>query len=241
MSRIKGMERKTPYLDGPLRQVIAVPAKRPISERRLAANRRNATLSTGPRTIRGKARAALNAYKHGVLARGLVIPRIEGKAAARQFNTMLKALIADLCPVGALERLMVQEIAVCTWRLRRILKYENRAAYLHSLDWQPSESPLEELRGALLGEHWQQRESMRDKALERSGLNDMSLAEPGEVTTISRYENSLMRHLYRAIDHLERIQRRRRSLEGISGTEIADRSETARGIFENPRREFPSR
>src|SRR5678816_1862470 len=50
------------------------PAPAPSSERRAAANRRNAQKSTGPRTPEGKARTALNALKHGVTARTPFIP-----------------------------------------------------------------------------------------------------------------------------------------------------------------------
>jgi hypothetical protein len=40
--------------------------KRPeLTPKALAARRRNAQRSTGPRTPRGKARASLNAFKHG--------------------------------------------------------------------------------------------------------------------------------------------------------------------------------
>src|ERR1700694_3346150 len=37
-----------------------------VSRRKLAANRRNAAHSTGPNTVKGKGRASLNAYKHGL-------------------------------------------------------------------------------------------------------------------------------------------------------------------------------
>jgi hypothetical protein len=36
-----------------------------LTPKALAARRRNAQRSTGPRTPRGKARASLNAFKHG--------------------------------------------------------------------------------------------------------------------------------------------------------------------------------
>ncbi len=48
--------------------------KRPISERRLQANRANAKRSTGPRTEAGKAAARRNALKHGILSRSVDPP-----------------------------------------------------------------------------------------------------------------------------------------------------------------------
>ena len=39
-----------------------------VSEARIAANRRNALLSTGPKTAEGKVRSRANALKHGLCA-----------------------------------------------------------------------------------------------------------------------------------------------------------------------------
>ena len=49
-----------------------MPRTKPPSEKQLAANRRHAQLSTGPRTPEGKARSRWNALKHGVLAKALI-------------------------------------------------------------------------------------------------------------------------------------------------------------------------
>jgi len=48
--------------------------KRPISERKLQANRANAKRSTGPRSGAGKAASCRNALKHGILSRALDLP-----------------------------------------------------------------------------------------------------------------------------------------------------------------------
>jgi len=45
--------------------------KRAVTSARLAANRRAARRSTGPRTAAGKLRSSLNAYRHGGRSRGL--------------------------------------------------------------------------------------------------------------------------------------------------------------------------
>src|SRR5215471_12584849 len=43
--------------------------KRPISEKKLAANRANSQRSTGPMTSEGKEKSKFNAVKHGLTAR----------------------------------------------------------------------------------------------------------------------------------------------------------------------------
>ena len=51
--------------------------RKPVSPRRLAANRANAARSTGPRTLEGKARSAQNARKHGFRASTFAVVRLE--------------------------------------------------------------------------------------------------------------------------------------------------------------------
>ena len=66
--------------------------KRPVSERRLQANRKNALRSTGPRTVRGKTIVARNAIKHGFLAREVVITAGEGKETLEEFQSLIDGL-----------------------------------------------------------------------------------------------------------------------------------------------------
>ena len=104
----------------------------PISAAKLEANRRNATRSSGPKSSEGKKRSRLNALKHGILTSELLI--LEGPNAedARAFNELLAALRQDFAPEGALEDLLVEKIAVCFWRQRRVLKCEAGLA-IHDL------------------------------------------------------------------------------------------------------------
>jgi len=168
--------------------------------------------------VLGKRRALA---RPGVLSKGLVIPKLEGHRAYAQFSSLMSALIADRKPVGALEMLMVQEIGVCTWRLRRLLRFENRAAYLKSIDWIPETRDDGKYRYTC------------DNVLQPSGLNSLSLPEPDEVVMISRYENGLMRHLFRAIDQLDRMQRQRRAAASESGTEKAPKTNPSSEILKH--------
>ena len=47
--------------------------KKTMSLKQVAANRRNAQKSTGPKTANGKAVSKLNALKHGLLAQTVVV------------------------------------------------------------------------------------------------------------------------------------------------------------------------
>ena len=45
-----------------------------VSDRQMEANKQNAQRSTGPCTADGKARVALNALKHGLTGKQIVLP-----------------------------------------------------------------------------------------------------------------------------------------------------------------------
>ena len=96
-----------------------------ISLRKLQANRENALQSTGPRTPEGKQKVRWNALQHGLLAQEVVIPTGPGQEDDAEFEHLLVALRDDLQPCGALEEILVEKIAVCYWRLRRVLRAEN--------------------------------------------------------------------------------------------------------------------
>jgi hypothetical protein len=99
--------------------------KQPSSERRIQANRTNAQRSTGPKTDRGKRTVARNALKHGILAREVVITAGDGKESSKDFDELLEQIRADYTPIGGSEELLVQEIATCWFRKRRIIRAEN--------------------------------------------------------------------------------------------------------------------
>ena len=67
-----------------------------ISERQMAANRRNAQNSTGPRTAEGKARSRLNAWKHGLSGHTIVV----GPEQQDQFQTFHDDLLKPNEPIS---------------------------------------------------------------------------------------------------------------------------------------------
>ena len=86
----------------------------------LAANRANAQLSTGPRTEAGKASSSKNAVKSALTGRTVLLPSDDRD----EYATFLAEFQNDLEPVGQLECELVQIIADCYWRLRRIQELE---------------------------------------------------------------------------------------------------------------------
>lgn len=98
---------------------------RNLSQARLEANKDNALKSTGPKTPEGKAIVKLNALKHGLLAKEVVITTGEGAEDTEEFGALLADLHAQLKPQGTLEGMLVEKIASCWWRLRRTHRFES--------------------------------------------------------------------------------------------------------------------
>jgi hypothetical protein len=94
------------------------------SEKQMQANAQNAQLSTGPVTPDGKAVVSRNALKHGIFAEDLVINAGDGREDEMEYHELLDELTKDLAPVGRMETLLVEKIAVNYWRLRRLVRFE---------------------------------------------------------------------------------------------------------------------
>ena len=80
---------------------------------RIDANRANARLSTGPRTTEGKARSALNALRHGITAKSPVAPG----ESLDPYQKFTRKYIADLAPVGEVEKALARNMAEQQWRI----------------------------------------------------------------------------------------------------------------------------
>lgn len=90
------------------------------SEKQLRANRANARRGTGPTSASGKARASVNALKHGLTAKTLLIM---GEVPA-QLERFLEELETECAPNTEKSRRLVQQLAGVLWRLRRISQFE---------------------------------------------------------------------------------------------------------------------
>lgn len=166
----------------------------PTSSEKLEANRRNAQLSTGPRTDNGKSRSRGNALKHGMLASSLLITEGEGAEDSTEFEELLGGLRRDFAPVGTLEDMLVQTIATCFWRKKRALKCE---AGLVKREYHT----FKELKD--LADFGRTREH-------EAVVDHLSLPLGVDLDRIQRYETTIHRELANAINQLERLQRARK-------------------------------
>jgi hypothetical protein len=92
-----------------------------VSNARIEASRKNGAKSRGPKTPEGKARARLNAIKHGMRAAMHVVLPDEN---ALEFHALQEALLDELAPEGALQLVLARRVAVAAWRLARADRME---------------------------------------------------------------------------------------------------------------------
>ena len=159
--------------------------------RKLEANRRNAQQSTGPRTQTGKKHSRRNALKHGILAVSLTPTEDE---SARDFHQLVSKLRGEYRPVGVLEDMLVQKIAVCWWRQKRALECE------FTLVPRAFTNEIIELERAVDPESATSADRLR------------RVLGP-ELDRILRYESAIEKDLLAATSDLEERQQRRKELE----------------------------
>jgi hypothetical protein len=100
-----------------------------ISDAQLAANHANAQLSHGPVTEAGKRRSSLNAIRHGLTGRIVVLPTED----LNQYKAFSKEIVESLNPQTPLESQLAQTVADQQWRLNRVRSVEEALFGLASL------------------------------------------------------------------------------------------------------------
>jgi hypothetical protein len=171
-----------------------------VPSTKLEANRRNARFSTGPKTEQGKVHSRRNALKHGVLASALLVSKGLGAEDSAEFGELLTILHEDLLPVGVLEEMLVEKIAVCWWRQRRALQCE--AGLIECALVPVPETDIQFLSRAI---------GASSRVSEQKAIKSHLRLPLGEdLDRILRYETTIQRQLVHAINQLERLQRARK-------------------------------
>ena len=84
--------------------------------KQIEANRLNALKSTGPKTPEGKAAVRMNALRHGLRARTVVLPGENSD----DFHQLCDDLETEWNPESRTEQFYVEQMAVSQWKLTRI-------------------------------------------------------------------------------------------------------------------------
>ena len=101
------------------------------TEKQIAANRRNASKSTGPRTPAGKAVSSRNNTRHNLLAKSFVLK----SECSDRFEAFVESFYAEYNPSTPTETALVDTMATARWRLIRMSNLEAAIIdYEYSLD-----------------------------------------------------------------------------------------------------------
>lgn len=159
---------------------------------RVAANRRNAQRSTGPRTPSGRDKSSRNATKYGLLSRQVTLAD-EDPAEFRRFERLM---FRALGPKGGLEKALAARVAAAAWRLRRFERIEALMLDKGRKDWRGNDV---ELSSGFIG-----------------------LCVNGDVfSKLSRYEAGIERAFFRSLHELQRLQAARVGRE-VSVPEVVE-------------------
>ena len=155
------------------------------TDKQTAANRLNAQKSTGPKTPEGRAAVRLNGVKHGLTAETIVL---KGEREA-DFTNMLESFEAEHDPTTPTEEALVVQLAMATWRLRRL--YHQEAGFYTC--------QLQSLVGM-----------QKDLNLDDAGRMGHAAAwSESTLTLFNRQEARLERTFYRALHELHRLRKER--------------------------------
>jgi hypothetical protein len=111
----------------------------------------------GPKSIAGKKAVSQNARKHGLTGKILLLSDEE----KGEFGDLREYLFQELDPVGTLEQIAVEDIAISYWRYRQALEWERTlfrrvAGTRDALEAPsiPKKRELKELHDLLHSVHW---------------------------------------------------------------------------------------
>jgi hypothetical protein len=175
-----------------------------VSPRKVESNRRNSLKSTGPKTTMGKKRVSKNAVRHGFFSKFLLIQHPDGKESPGEYDDLYAGVCKHYQPVGWLEEFWVNKTAVCSWRLRRLIRCESgqidRALAQHRYELQQSKA--DDLAAP---------EFAPLSSPEMDAMTDhLFLPEKEDLDKLLRFESMINRQLNHAIAELERVQARRK-------------------------------
>ncbi len=155
--------------------------------KQIAANRTNARKSTGPKSAAGKQTVSVNALRHGLTGRTVVLPADD----LDLYKTHVKTLTASLKPETPEETQLAALIADNYWRLQRIQSIEDG---IFALQYADDET---------LATHPQANTTLNQP---KAYLNHAK-----ELERLTLYESRIHRNIKSATARLETLQSDRRA------------------------------
>lgn len=156
----------------------------------------------------GYRKSALNATRHGMSARTLLLPG----ESAEALEDLRAALQAQYQPQTSMEHLMFEEVVATMWRMQRLRRVE-RAVYQNQERQRAENSVFEIAIGGLLRVNGTELRPDEEQAeiLRRTVISEDS-------AKLLRFDSHLCRRLVWALGMLERLQQGRRESEENSKT-----------------------
>lgn len=154
-----------------------------MRQQRAEANRINAQRSSGPRTEVGKSRSKMNALKHGLSAKKIVI----GDEDPKEFEALRAALERDWQPEMAFENELVEQLAGLFWRMRRVPAIE--AAIVKSRE----EKAYSDVNSEVRKNTWDRisREATK-RCRESLGPFQLAMGEDMYAETLNQFQNQVI-------------------------------------------------
>jgi hypothetical protein len=162
-----------------------------ISDQKRIANQQNAQKSTGPRSAEGKARSSRNALQHGFRSKSALLPGENPE----EYYELKSRLRAEWKPASETEEFCVEQLLLNQWRLRRIANMEQDLF-------------VEAFEGSM-GSFGSGEEEAPEFDANLPGALTPALLD-NRLALLTRYENSLRRAYYKALNELKALQTERR-------------------------------
>jgi hypothetical protein len=159
------------------------------TQRKITSARANGSKSHGPKTAAGKEASSLNALKHGLAARTVILPN----EPSSDYDTLLSGYIADLHPAGPVQTDLVVEMVNARWRQNRACRIETEMY----------EDQMERQKERLVEDY-----NYYTVAVEQAHAF-RTLSDTGRMLALSRTESRLERAYSRALKNLLQLQRLR--------------------------------
>lgn len=177
------------------------------TQRQIEANRRNAKLSTGPKTAEGKARSSQNAYKHGLTSKTL---RLEGEEDRAQFQRFTVAFRERFKPADAEQTRIVETMLPIAWQMQRLAALEADAMIQYEREHRRrGEASIDHFVSLDLEALRRQRKTAgvsMTRALVLAALRQTQAATQLPMLTFGRYEFGLESKFFRLLVRLGKLQ-----------------------------------